>query len=162
MAAKHQDEGYWGIIEAPFDEVSIYDGPHKFLRAFGKLPPHVGHLLAAHWCQSEVCNGGFHQFFVNATGVLAPEAVEGFAAIGILEWNLLLKEAMAHFGSSYPRDQAARQKLLPDPVRGKTPKAWNPFFQLDENFHAWLRPNADGWEQAADAYARRTAVGGRP
>jgi Domain of unknown function (DUF4375) len=27
-------------------------------------------------CQSEVCNGGFDQFFYNGTGVLAPEAAE--------------------------------------------------------------------------------------
>ncbi|WP_369973953.1 DUF4375 domain-containing protein [Polaromonas sp. SP1] len=31
------------------------------------------HLFAVHWCQSEICNGGFMQFFANSTGVLAPE-----------------------------------------------------------------------------------------
>jgi hypothetical protein len=158
VAAMKKGKSYWSVIEEQFEVVSIYDGPRRFLQAYSKLKPHVGHLLAAHWCQSEVCNGGFHQFFGNSTGVLAPEAMEGFAAIGISEWSALLREAMAFFGSSYPRERAAREKLLPKPVRGKKREEWDPFFRLDEEFYAWLRPNAERWEQAADAYARRAAA----
>lgn len=158
MSAKKQDEGYWSLIEEPFEVVSIYYGPRKFLQAYSKLKPQVGHLLAAHWCQSEVCNGGFHQFFGNSTGVLAPEAVEGFAAIGIPEWSALLEEAMAFFGPSYPRESAAREKRLPKPVHGKKRGEWDPFFGLDEKFYAWLRANEGKWEEAADAYARNAAA----
>lgn len=69
----------------PLDQ-SWYEGPEEFVRQFRRVRPEVGHLYAAHWCQSEVRNGGFHQFFSNTTGLLAPEALEGFRAIGAVEW----------------------------------------------------------------------------
>jgi len=71
-------ERYWRLIKPFSRELSIYDGPEVFLYQFRQLPPEVGHLLAAHRCQSEVRNGGFHQFFSNSTGVLAPEALAAF------------------------------------------------------------------------------------
>ena len=76
-------EIYWRAVDPIWHSISIYDGPRVFLRQFGKVPVHLGLLLAAHWCRSEVFNGGFHQFFSNPTGVLAPEAVSGFKAIGL-------------------------------------------------------------------------------
>ncbi|WP_164468170.1 DMP19 family protein [Caulobacter vibrioides] len=48
-----------------------------FLAGFSAVPTPSKHLLATHWLQSEVHNGGFSQFFSNSTGVLAPEAVAG-------------------------------------------------------------------------------------
>lgn len=100
---------YWALIEKVFDDVSIYDGPREFQRQFLPLPQKVRHLLAAHWCQSEVCNGGFDQFFLNSTGVLAPEAAEGFRAMGLERAAVLLERAMAKFGERYPRNRAATE-----------------------------------------------------
>ena len=74
--ASKPPDSYWRLLEPIWDSVSIYDGPKTFLRQYRRLPRAVGHLFAAHWCQSEICNGGFHQFFGNSTGVLAPEAME--------------------------------------------------------------------------------------
>jgi hypothetical protein len=113
----------------------------------------VGHLYAACWCQAEVCNGGFHQFFSNTTGLLAPEALEGFRAIGLTEWADLLAEGMKFFGSSYPRDRDERHDLLPS-RRGSPRDAWDPFYHLDERFYEWT----DRWEEAADAYAQRVSA----
>jgi hypothetical protein len=76
---------YSSAIEPYWREVSIYDGPSVLARDLGRVPEAIGHLLSAHWCYSEVCNGGFHQFFYNPTGVLAPEAVTGFRAIGMVD-----------------------------------------------------------------------------
>jgi hypothetical protein len=73
---------YWSLIEPVWDEIEIYSGPEEFSRTFAGVPRSAGLLFAAHFCQSEVCNGGFNQFFSNSTGVLAPEAIEGFKAIG--------------------------------------------------------------------------------
>jgi hypothetical protein len=103
---------YGRLIEPIWNSISIYDGPHAFLKQFGTVRPEVGHLFAAHWCQSEVCNGGFHQFFYNDTGVLAPEALAGFRAIGLHDWAEILNEAMRFFGKRYPRDRRKRQKQL--------------------------------------------------
>jgi len=58
------------------------DSPEDYERTIKEVPEHVAFLYSAYFCQFEVCNGGFSQFFSNSTGVLAPEAVEAFKAIG--------------------------------------------------------------------------------
>jgi hypothetical protein len=84
-------EAYWAIIEPIWQTIDISDGADVFLDTFFKAPQDAALLYAAHFCQSEVCNGGFFQFFFNSTGILAPEAVNGFRAIGqykITEWAI--------------------------------------------------------------------------
>ena len=55
--------------------------------------------MAAHWCQSEVRNGGFHQFFTNHTGDLDnfitgnPDNVKGFEDLFTL--NLYIEYSRA-------------------------------------------------------------------
>src|ERR1700722_15197167 len=95
--------GYWSLIEPVWFPLnsSWDDGCEEFLRQFRAVRPEVGNLYAAHWCQSEVCNGGLHQFFSNTTGLLAPEALEGFRAIGLTDCAEILAEAMKFFGSPY-------------------------------------------------------------
>src|SRR5690242_11902875 len=88
---------YWAAVQPVWKLISIYDGPAAFCRQFTSVPREVGHLFAAHWCQSEVCNGGFHQFFLNPSGVLAPEAAAGFAAIGMTGCQAVILEAMGQF-----------------------------------------------------------------
>lgn len=150
-------EHYWMVVEPIWRSISIYQGPEVFLRQFRTVRPEVGHLFAAHWCQSEVRNGGLHQFFSNSTGVLAPEAVEAFRAIGLYEWTKILEEAMAYFGHPYPRDQDERLRIL-SRARRKKRTEWDPFYQLDERFYRWLHAASDRWEPAADRYAR--GIGG--
>jgi Domain of unknown function (DUF4375) len=139
-------QGYWSLVEPVWISLnrSWDDGPEAFLRLFHATPREIGHLYAAHWCQSEVCNGGLHQFFSNTTGLLAPEALEGFRAIGMTEWADILAEAMKFFGSPYPRERAYRNKLLASRSR-------RPFSDLDERFYKW----SDRWDEAADSYAER-------
>ena len=97
--ARHAPFSYWSLVEPvwlPLNR-SWDDGPEEFVRRFRSIRPEIAHLYAAHWCQSEVCNGGLHQFFSNTTGLLAPEALEGFRAIGASEWAEILAEAMKVF-----------------------------------------------------------------
>lgn len=150
----------WALVESVWRAVSIYDGPDEFLAGFRRLRPEVGHLLAATWCQSEVCNGGFHQFFTNSTGVLAPEALAGFRAIGLTVWADILAEAMAWFGDQYPREQADRIDRLRSHNAANPGRRmqWDPFYTLDERFYDWLHAEPDRWGRAADAYA--ASVGG--
>jgi Domain of unknown function (DUF4375) len=139
---------YGRLIEPIWETINIYDGPEIFLAQFGVLRPEIGHLFAAQWCESEVCNGGFHQFFYNSTGVLAPEALAAFRAIGLHEWAEILDEAMRFFGEPYPRDQEQRQKLLDAVDMGEDGEG-NPFDRLDEKFYECAR-----FENAANEYAR--------
>jgi uncharacterized protein DUF4375 len=101
-------ERYWKTIERAYDAVSIYDGVRVFQQQFGQLQPDVAKLLAVHWCVSEVCNGGFHQFFYNATGVLAPEAADAFEAFGMNHCAAIVRRAMARLGPGYPRRRLPR------------------------------------------------------
>ncbi len=142
------------MIDPHWYGVSIYDGARVFLREYRRTPEAARHLLAAHWCQSEVCNGGFHQFFTNSTGVLAPEAAAGFEAIGQGRVGSVVRRAMEFFGLRYPRDRRKRNAAL-EAYEAKHPKAADPFDRLDERFYALLDKEAGGWEEAADAYAKK-------
>jgi hypothetical protein len=148
---------YWTLIEPVWLSLNRNwdDGAQKFLRQFRRVAPEVGHLYAGHWCQSEVCNGGFFQFFGNTTGLLAPEALAGFQAIGVREWAEILAEAMKHFGTPHPRDRFDRFVLLPMPQQGPS-EQWNPFCKLNQRFFEWT----EKWEDTANDYAARVVAKG--
>jgi Domain of unknown function (DUF4375) len=155
-SGKEPGEEYWSFIEPIWDAVSIYDGPDVFLDQFRKVTPEQGHIFAAHWCQSEVCNGGFHQFFRNPTGVLAPEASAGFRAIGLDDCAEILEDAMSFFGANYPREQQKREAIL-DRIQGDTSEEWDPFNHLNDKFYDGLNFKTGRFEKAADDYARQAA-----
>ncbi len=157
MPDSQPDNSYWQLIDPIWRSVSIYDGAEVFLHQFEQLRPEVGHLFAAQWCVSEVCNGGLHQFFANSTGVLAPESLEGFRAIGLKKLAAILAEAMQFFGPRYPRDREERSRLLPR-ADGRKRREWDPFFRLDKRFFKWLDADRDGWKHAANAYAARVSI----
>jgi hypothetical protein len=139
---------YGRLVEPVWGKISTSDRPEVFRRQYRQVRPEVGHLFAAHWCQSEVRNGGFYQFFWNSTGVLAPEAVEGFRAIGLPGCAELLAEAMRYFGVPYPRERVARQTRL-----SELPGECDSFAELNARF--WAQVEWARWARAADAYARR-------
>jgi hypothetical protein len=143
---------YWSLVEPVWEPLnrSWESRPEEFSRQLRAVPPAVGHLYAGHWCQSEVCNGGFHQFFHNSTGVLAPEALEGFRAVGLAKCTWALADAMAFFGSTYPRERAERIERLAS-RRGRRRQEWDPFYKLDGRFYE----EAERWADAADNYARQ-------
>ena len=87
-------ELYWSLVEPVWRSVRVSADPDDFLERFAELRPAVRNLFAAHWCQSEIRNGGSHQFFTNPTGVLAPEALEAFRVIGLAEWADILEDAV--------------------------------------------------------------------
>jgi hypothetical protein len=147
----------WGLVEPVWLQINTYDEPDEFLSQFRQVQLKVGHLFAAHWCVAEVLNGGFDQFFFNTTGVLAPEALAAFRAIGLVEWASLLEEAMQFFGDPYPRNQKERwERLDPVGVSGGQGEQWVHFCALDDRFYAWLREEEYRWERAADAFAIRS------
>jgi len=77
------------------------------------LPLLQRQYLAARYCDSEVRNGGFHQYFSNPWGGHWREAVEGFRMIGASERASILLEATAHFGRMGPSsDREARDEEL--------------------------------------------------
>lgn len=130
-------ESYWNQIETAYNKVNIYDGPEIFLRGFKELSSFTGDLLAAHWILSEFLNGGLLQFFLNSTGVLAPEAIIAFRRMGLSEIADVIQRAIDYFGEQYPRSRdervafiASKTGLEPDETR-ELFRA-NPFEEIDQ------------------------------
>lgn len=125
---------YWQIIEPIwYDEELNSDDPQVFLKRFSRLSEPQQILFPVHWLDAEVCNGGFHQLFSNPTGILAPEAIGGFRAIGLNDFAALVEEAMSFFGSPYPREREQREELL-DLFDQENEDDWNPFVKTDEKY----------------------------
>ena len=143
-------DAYFKVIEPHFERVTIYEGPEAFLRELDKTPERARHLLTAHWCVSEISNGGFQQFFAGAAGVMGPEAAAGLQALGLADSAAVLEKAMARLGKSYPREAARRNQLLKK-VGGER----NPFGALDEEFLRSLQARPGGFDAVAARYARQ-------
>ena len=56
-------DGYWKVLEPYWHRIDIYNRPERFLMTFASVPRFAQTLFAAHFCESEVSNGGLHQFF---------------------------------------------------------------------------------------------------
>jgi len=144
-------DAYWSVIAPVVDSVSIYAGPDVFFYGFSQITAAQKVLLAAHWAQSEIHNGGLHQFFFNSTGVLAPEAADAFRALGLEKCADIITSAMQFFGPTYPRDRAIRVALLDKYTEDHGLDA-DPFEQLDDEIYDELE-NTGAFETAADRYA---------
>jgi len=138
-------------VEPVCDVIDLYNGPAAFLESIKNIRRPAALLYASLFCEQEVCNGGFNQFFSNSTGVLAPEALEGFQAVGQHEVASVLHQAMTAFGSEYLRERNARQKMLQSFTKDH-------FDELNRRFFVLIRDEAGGYETAADNYASKIAI----
>jgi len=142
----------WEIIKPYWGVADIYGSPEDFLETFRLVPRNAGLLLAVRWCNSEVCNGGLHQFFYNPTGVLAPEAVAGLQAIGATRCSEIVAQAVRMFGWPYPRDHERRGSVLRTLEHpGKSRAEWDPFDALDNEYYA--SKAASGLYRLMDTFA---------
>jgi hypothetical protein len=107
-----QEREYASKIEPLFQKVNIYEDVPSFLASIKDLHYPLLLLYAAHFCLSEVHNGGFLQLFWNSTGVLLPEAVEGYRALGMPKLAATFSSAAGLLGSPYPRDRGKRWDAL--------------------------------------------------
>jgi hypothetical protein len=97
------------VLEVMWPCVDIYNGERELREGLQFATGGQAALFAIRWCDSEVRNGGFHQLFRNPTGILVPEALEGFSRIGAREHARCFVQAKAllPFGE-VPRDRAER------------------------------------------------------
>jgi hypothetical protein len=89
----------WIAIEKLWDQINIYDGPDTFLSTSSAAGQPAALLYAAHFAESEICNGGFKQQFSNSTGILSPEAVQGFQLIGITRQHRYSSPQLKHWAT---------------------------------------------------------------
>jgi hypothetical protein len=145
-------DAYFALVEPHLQRVSIYDPPDKFLAEYAKTPEKPRNLLAAHWCVSEISNGGLLQLFSSSAGVLVPEALTALQALGLPENAAIVAEAMKSLGAAYPRDQKRRNRAL-DNIKRRA-KTDNPYAVLDERFFTALKAHPGGFDAVAASYAR--------
>ena len=105
-------EDYPSVFRDLWHTVQTGGSVKAYLRSSAAVPRPVLLLWAAHFCLSELHNGGLLQLFFNSTGVLMPEAIEGFSAIGMPKLSATLTEAAALLGRKYPRDRDERWDAL--------------------------------------------------
>ena len=93
-------------------DVNIYDGEDAFYESTKSVPRQSLVLYAVFFCDSEIRNGGLRQLFGNSTGILVPEAIEGFRAIGLEACADTIEKASRLFGDTFPRDRWKRQEII--------------------------------------------------
>lgn len=153
---------YWSVVEPIWGSVSVHQSPDGFMAKFLKLTQLQQALYSAHWCQSEVLNGGLSQFFMNSTGVLCPEAIQGYRTIGMPLLSGVLSKAASWFGKEYPRSRGKRLQLWLSAGRGSQRRD-DVFKSLTRRFLKYHDEESGGFDEAANTFAAqncRTASGG--
>jgi hypothetical protein len=143
---------YWKLVGPVWDSLVQWDAVPEFQSAFSSAEVSARTLFAAHWLYSEVCNGGFHQFYWNSTGILAPEAADAYEAIGMPRTAAIIRRSMSWFPPPYPRERHARLYLL-DGYDEAHPKDHGPFRSLDDEFYDVAELENGGFVSAANAFA---------
>ena len=84
-------------------------------RSFDSLEGPEQVFFLVWWLEGEVNNGGFHQFFFNSNGALAPETLDALHTIGAPNTGEILREAIdVAYAGSYPIDRSLHRRALLD------------------------------------------------
>ena len=105
-------DDYFAVIEPVFWSVSIYDGPQRYEDDLAQFSKEQRLVLAYHWYLSEVNNGGHDQFYFNSTGIVWPDALEAFTAIGAEDVAAIIKASIDRLGGSPSLDTEERRRQL--------------------------------------------------
>jgi hypothetical protein len=104
---------FWAVVEPMWEDLNFYEDPRTAADFFEMASPVQGAMIAMWWCRSEVCNGGFDQFFWNSTGMIWPCALQGFRLVGANSYAELLEKALSVFpGGVAPIERNERDKIL--------------------------------------------------
>lgn len=149
-------------LDAIWNDQPLTEDPEEFFKWFRGLTKPQQILFPTHWLCAEVYNGGFHQYFSNSTGFHAPEAIQGFRALGLEDISEIVEQAVGVFGANFPRQREIRESFL-NSIEGNDISEWNPFFKLDDVFYAAIKlPDApDLWDDdrftvAAKEYLKKS------
>ena len=100
------------IIDPVWWLSDFYHGLDEYEKSLAQFTKAQRQVWAVLWFDSEVCNGGFHQFFSNSTGAVWPEALEGFEAMELMQAHQLLHDAVERMGGSPSLDGTERNTQL--------------------------------------------------
>ncbi|MEX0971347.1 MAG: DUF4375 domain-containing protein [Paracoccaceae bacterium] len=147
---------YADIYAPYYDQLDPYHGPEAWAASKAGVPQPALDLYALHWAFSEVTAGGFSQFFNGATGILAPEARDGFRAIGMADVATVIQAAMDKLGTPFPLELEARRDLIKFETARMKFEETARFKALTGN-HNFIG-GAALYQAPADAYAARARM----
>lgn len=134
---KEMDEGdlAWAVIEPLWAAVDFSKGGGFVTETLSGATEGQRLLFAVDWCQKEVRNGGFEQFFINSAGMLWKDALAGFLAIGAKDYAVLLEKALSIFPNGEAHvSKTERSKVLRSVPKQKRTALFEPleadFYQL--------------------------------
>jgi hypothetical protein len=102
------------------------------------------------WYRSEVDNGGHHQFFYNATGIVWQDALNGFLSMNAHDLAAVLESAVSRFPDMPSFDHGTRQHQR-ESLHTSFSQDDKQFYDLDngskvdELLTAYIRQNADAF-----------------
>lgn len=121
-------------------------------------------IFTTWWLDSEVCNGGFSQYYENGSGHYAAEALHGLELIGASEFSELHRQSMRIFpGSNPPKRRTERVAALyrafgqsPDDEKGpnRESKAGKFLDALESRYYKLLERDGDLLRRYQAAYVR--------
>jgi hypothetical protein len=149
----HADDIVW-VALMPFAKVVSTDSPDEFTRQFAEIPVWAQHLLAAMSVENGVQSSGFSDLFCTNEGVMTPEAVNGFVALGMPRTAEVVRKAIAVFGSSYPREVDRREALADQIREAQADPDADPWAEHDVAYGELAETEAGGFPLATAAYVR--------
>lgn len=102
----------WELIEPFRYSVNIYDGLEEYNNDMADMTIAQRRLFAIHIYNSQVNNGGHHQFFFNSSGIVWKDALDGLRMIGDDADADNFQKAIDKFGGNVPFDRAERNEAL--------------------------------------------------
>ena len=152
---------YWPTVHVALEKLNInWDNSTEFWNSFGNLEEKEKLLTAAHFCDAEICNGGFHQLFFNSTGILAKHAQRAFLNFGMPNTSAIFDKALLWFPEGdIPIRERRIEKLISHraTVELQVPNArrsdWDPFNDFDELYYQLREEENGGFLFSADRFS---------
>ncbi|MBW3623229.1 MAG: DMP19 family protein [Armatimonadetes bacterium] len=139
----------WTVIE-PLWEAIDFSKPKSIFPILSEVSPGQRALLCVDWCQKEVRNGGFEQFFLNSAGMLANEALKGFKLIQAFSYAELLDRALTVFPEGKaPIGRSIRAKQIKSLSKCERENLFGP---LEDRFYQLLRSEENDLERYCTMY----------
>ena len=117
----------FAVIEPVYWSANIYESLAEYEASLQRFSRPQRLLVALHWYVAEVNNGGHDQFYSNSTGIVWPDALDAFEAIGVPDGAEIIRESAGRLGGSPSREREERSRQLAE---------LGPDFEdLDARFH---------------------------
>ena len=136
------------IVEPMWWEIDIYKDYQRYEESCKKFSKEQRYLFAMTWLFSAVHNGGFHQFFWNATGMVWQDALKGFALISSKKLLEIADKVTKVYGKAPSFDRLERQRDLDnDEMYEALDKVDTEFYAMDlEEYNKvfyWVKENKE-------------------